>query len=235
MTTASAQRPRKDQVRNREALVAAAREVFAEYGIDGPLDAIAKRAGLGNATLYRHFPTRLDLIVEILHVNLGRSEAALAEAEACPTGWEGLTMYLEWLFAEQIDNPACRMSTLRAVHAGENSEVDRLRDKTFAELQTLLTRAKQEGACRADRWIEDIFLFLALNEFLFLGLNEPLGHGGHRDPASASRRFLDLCIASLAATPAAVPCGASEPDTVLALRRTLGHELAGLPNQDGNL
>jgi hypothetical protein len=79
--------------------------------------------------------------------------------------------------------------------------------------------------------MEDIFLFLALNEYLFLGLNEPVGHG---EPASAFRRFLDLCIAAFAATLAAVPRRVSEPDTVLALRRTLGHELAGLPTKTGD-
>ena len=54
---------RADAQRNRSLLVAAAREVFTERGVDAPLDEIARRAGIGNATLYRHFPTRRDLIV----------------------------------------------------------------------------------------------------------------------------------------------------------------------------
>lgn len=224
-SNARQQRPRQDQLRNRQALLSAARDVFAQHGIDGPLDAIAKRAGLGNATLYRHFPTRLDLIVEVLLANLARSEAALVKAARRPTGWDALTSYLRWLFAEQLDNPAY-MSALRAVPAGQNADVDRLRDTTLAQLQQLLDRAKAEGSVRADRWIEDVFLLLALNELL--------GQGGQSDPASASRRFLDLCLAALATTPRPAPRRPSVPNTIQALRRTLGHELAGLPYQDLN-
>lgn len=58
-------RPRADALRNRAALVAAATDVFAEHGTDAPLDDIARRAGVGNATLYRHFPTRRDLVVAV--------------------------------------------------------------------------------------------------------------------------------------------------------------------------
>lgn len=211
-------RPRRDQERNRHSLIAAASEVFAERGLDAPLDAIVKRAGLGSATLYRHFPHRRDLIVEVLMINLARSERALADALEGESGWDGLTTYLAWLFAEQIQNLAY-MNALRAVSAGQNPEVDRLRDQTLTQLQELIGRAKTEGRFRADRWIEDVFLILALNE--------QLAHAGHTDPASASQRFLELALASLANdTP--VDHEPSAPRTVLALRRTLGHELAGL-------
>src|SRR5437762_2476441 len=53
---------RSDAARNRASLVVAAREVFGERGLDAPLDEIARRAGVGNATLYRRFPTRQGLI-----------------------------------------------------------------------------------------------------------------------------------------------------------------------------
>jgi AcrR family transcriptional regulator len=56
---------RADARRNYETLLAAAKDVFAEDGPDAPLDDIARRAGLGNATLYRHFPTRRDLLVAV--------------------------------------------------------------------------------------------------------------------------------------------------------------------------
>ncbi|HYS35566.1 MAG TPA: helix-turn-helix domain-containing protein, partial [Pseudonocardiaceae bacterium] len=55
-------RLRADAERNRAALAAAAREVFAEQGLDAPLEHIAKRAGVGIATLYRNFPTRATLL-----------------------------------------------------------------------------------------------------------------------------------------------------------------------------
>lgn len=56
---------RADGRRNREALVTAATKVFAEFGADAPLDDVARRAGVGNATLYRHFPTRRALLAAV--------------------------------------------------------------------------------------------------------------------------------------------------------------------------
>ncbi|MFD0527883.1 helix-turn-helix domain-containing protein [Kitasatospora arboriphila] len=72
---------RRDARRNREALAAAAADVFAELGLDAPLDVIARRAGVGNATLYRHFPTREDLIGEVFRP----AAAVLAEAARKPS------------------------------------------------------------------------------------------------------------------------------------------------------
>jgi AcrR family transcriptional regulator len=56
---------RADAVRNRESLVSAARSAFLEHGCDAPLDDVAKRAGVGAGTLYRHFPTRNDLLAAV--------------------------------------------------------------------------------------------------------------------------------------------------------------------------
>jgi len=61
---------RIDATRNRAALVTAARRLFDERGIDVPLDEIAKRTGVANATLYRHFPTRAELIVAVYATEL---------------------------------------------------------------------------------------------------------------------------------------------------------------------
>src|SRR5947208_2495681 len=65
MSPDSKRPPRADASRNAARLLAAAREVLAEAGNDVALDAIARRAGVGNATLYRHFPTRGDLLVAV--------------------------------------------------------------------------------------------------------------------------------------------------------------------------
>lgn len=214
-------RPRKDQLRNREALLTAAREEFAIHGVDAPLDAIARRARLGNATLYRHFPNRLALITEILRLNLQRSASVISEASQQATGWDGLVEYLSWHFGEQLDN-AAYMSALRAVPAGRDTAIDAMRDQTVAALEKLISRAKAEGVMRADRWIEDIFLALALNE--------ALANAGYRDLRSASLRFLELTLSALASHPMP-PDSTGEPETILALRHTLGHELAGLSDR----
>ncbi|MER7035406.1 TetR/AcrR family transcriptional regulator, partial [Streptomyces albidoflavus] len=61
-----ATRPRADALRNRERIVTAAREMFVEFGPDVPLDEVARRAGVGNATLYRNFPVRAALTHEVV-------------------------------------------------------------------------------------------------------------------------------------------------------------------------
>jgi hypothetical protein len=124
------------------------------------------------------------------------------------------------LFGEQMDNPAY-MSALRAVPDGVNEEVDRLRHQTLDALEALIARAKAEGDMRADRWLEDVFLFLALNEHLT--------HAGHRDPRMASRRLLELVLDTLAVPHPERVSVPEEPDTILSLRRSLGQDLAGLP------
>lgn len=80
-------RTRADAVRNRERIVAAARDVFVEYGSDAPLDEIARRAGIGNATLYRHFPDRQALAhAVLLGVVTRTADHAAAEAAEVVAG-----------------------------------------------------------------------------------------------------------------------------------------------------
>jgi len=72
---------RADAARNADRLLAAARELVAEQGNEVPLDEIAKRAGVGNATLYRHFPTRADLLVAVYADEVDRLVRLAAEAD----------------------------------------------------------------------------------------------------------------------------------------------------------
>ncbi|MDT9682296.1 helix-turn-helix domain-containing protein [Streptomyces sp. TRM76323] len=69
---------RKAAARNRAALLAAAREVYAEYGLEAPLSAIARRAGVGQGVLYRHFPDRAAVATAILEENVRQVEHAAA-------------------------------------------------------------------------------------------------------------------------------------------------------------
>lgn len=214
-------RPRTDQRRNRQALLNAAREVFAEYGLDAPLDDIAKRAGLSNATLYRHFSDRCGLIIEVVLGSLSRYEQALTEALAQDSGWSGFTSFLKWLFTEQV-NEVNQLAALRAIPPGENAEVDRLRLKTLNAFEELIARAKSEGTFRPDRWVEDVFLMLFLNEHLARLRETP--------QRAASQRLLELTLAALSTRDAArITQPSREPDDILTLRHTLGHDLAGLP------
>ncbi|MFJ7209049.1 TetR/AcrR family transcriptional regulator [Streptomyces sp. NPDC098789] len=75
-------RPRADAVRNRERILLAAREMFVEFGAHAPLDEIARRAGIGNATLYRHFPERADLVHRVVLFVMDRVAAHAEDALA---------------------------------------------------------------------------------------------------------------------------------------------------------
>lgn len=209
--------PRSDQLRNRQILVEAARVLFAEQGLDVPLDTVAKRAGLGNATLYRHFPDRRALIVEVLLVHLARHQETMSEALGCQTGWEGFRMYFEQVFIEEASNMGY-LSALRAVPEGESAEVDRMRRTVLRGFEELIERAKAEGSFRADRWIEDVLLMLFVNEHLIRRERE--------EAVAASRRLFALALDTLSIRQEfGEP---REPVEVLTLRRTLGNSLAGL-------
>ncbi|MER7557094.1 helix-turn-helix domain-containing protein [Nocardioides sp. NPDC126508] len=80
--TSPGNRIRSDAVRNRDLLVAAAREVLAEQGLNAPMSAVAKRAGVGQGTLYRHFPDRLTLATAVLEENVRDIERVAARPDA---------------------------------------------------------------------------------------------------------------------------------------------------------
>src|SRR5215212_5554347 len=75
---------RADAARNREAIVEAARAVFAEHGLDAPLDESAKQAGTGNATLYRRFPTRGDLVAAMQARYRGIADLVTMDVSSAP-------------------------------------------------------------------------------------------------------------------------------------------------------
>ncbi|MFC5953477.1 TetR/AcrR family transcriptional regulator [Streptomyces pratens] len=82
--------------RNRAALVAAAREIYAEQGLDAPLSAIARRAGVGQGVLYRHFPDRAAVTTAVLEENVRQVEQAAAAEDATLAGVLGvLTWHLK--------------------------------------------------------------------------------------------------------------------------------------------
>ena len=92
---------RADAARNRAAIVGAARAVFAEQGLDAPLDEIASRAGTGNATLYRRFPTRGDLVAAVFADRMAEHLDAVEAGLADPDPWSGFASYVETVAAMQ--------------------------------------------------------------------------------------------------------------------------------------
>jgi AcrR family transcriptional regulator len=151
---------RQDAQRNRELVLAAAREVYAEQGVEAPLDVIARRAGVGNATLYRRFPDRAALIEAVFRDRLLATIEAGEEARGEEDAWAGLNGYLERVFAGLAEDRGTTdlmttgiegVPTLDAVHA-HNAET----------LRVLLTRCGSDGTVRTDLSPEDLLFALAV-------------------------------------------------------------------------
>src|SRR3954451_7197238 len=89
---------RKDAVRNHALILDAAQEVFAEQGLDAPLEDVARRAGIGIGTLYRRFPTRSELVEAVLTAKAAKYLQAACEAMKADDPWTGFSSYIERIF-----------------------------------------------------------------------------------------------------------------------------------------
>jgi len=95
---------RADAARNRERIVAAAQEVFAEWGLNAALEKIARRAGVGIATLYRRFPTRANLIAASFERKMADYAAAAEQALENPDAWAGFCWLINKFCAMQASD-----------------------------------------------------------------------------------------------------------------------------------
>ncbi len=154
-----AQRPRADALRNRERIVSAAREMFVESGPEVPLDEIARRAGVGNATLYRHFPDRTELIhhvvVSVLSRTADRARAVIAE-EADP--FDALRRFVHAAADERI-GALCPM--LADGFDREHPELLAGRERLEGAVDSLMRRARQAGRLRDDVAVGDLLVALS--------------------------------------------------------------------------
>lgn len=149
-------RRRTDARRNRERLVEAATTLFTARGVDAPLDAIAREAGVGNATMYRHFPTReaiLEVVLRQLHEQLGRRAQELLRAN--PPG----EAFARWL-AEFLDYTQSLLGLPEPIMSAMRDETSALyascaRMRVFAG--RLLGRAQDAGELRREIVVDDVF------------------------------------------------------------------------------
>jgi AcrR family transcriptional regulator len=133
---------RKDAARNRELLIAAAREVFAERGLEASLDDVAKHAGLGVGTAYRHFANKYELAEAILAEAIDRMVALAQRAAAADDPWDGIVMFLESTAEAQTTDRGLR-EVLMGIHNPERME--QVSDRFSEPLRTLIDRGKRAG------------------------------------------------------------------------------------------
>ncbi|MFD3824331.1 TetR/AcrR family transcriptional regulator [Streptomyces sp. NPDC058625] len=191
---AAAAELRADARHNRDRILEAAREAFTTQGIDVPLTAIARRAGVGAATLYRRFPTRASLVTEAFAEQLARCVTLLDEALEDPDPWHG--------FCSAIEKVCVMQATDRGFTAAFLSQfpdtVDYEREHTRAEngLAQLVRRAKDAGQLRDDFDPADITLLLLANSGI-VGESQQVS-------LAASRRLVAYLLQSFRAGHAAL-------------------------------
>jgi AcrR family transcriptional regulator len=186
---------RSDALDNRERILDAARAVFATEGLHVPMREIARRAGVGPATLYRRFPTKEMLATEAFMDQMRACEVIVEEGLADPDPWHGFCLVIERtceLHARDRGFTAAFMSAFPNAMDFAAS-----REYTLNVIAELARRAKAAGHLRPDFVLDDLILVLMANDGIHT--TSPAGR------VAASRRFAALAIQAFRASPDASP------------------------------
>jgi AcrR family transcriptional regulator len=184
MRSTATRKPRADALRNRERVLEVAKAAFTRQGANASLEEIARQAGVGTGTLYRHFPTRDALIEGVYRNEVEKLAAAAARFAETMSPLEALRAWMlllvEYIAAKHIIAPA-----LNTIAGGPS----RLHEGTRGMIQTamdeLVTRAKKSGDLRED--LEGNDLLRAL-----IGVSHV---GSGLDWQQSARRLVDILIA----------------------------------------
>lgn len=159
MNESTARPARADSVRNRQLLIEAAREVFAARGFDATLDDIAKHAGLGTGTAYRHFPNKQSLAAEVLSDATTQIVTDARDALDVADPWVGLVQFFQRVAERQAADRGL-YETLTG--QGDAEEQARIWPQVISAVTELFTRAQQAGAVRKDAAPQDIAAMFAM-------------------------------------------------------------------------
>ena len=178
---------RADARRNRERVLAAATEVFAEQGAEASVAEIARRAGVGAGTLFRHFPTKHDLLLATLEVGFDDVQAAIEQAASLDDGWQGLVHVLTVCAEIQARDRGFLESV--GPELFQEPTLQRRNAERMASLSVVLERAQADGLVRDDLRAEDVpFLISAVG-----GATGKCSRGGAIDP-ELWRRYLGIVL-----------------------------------------
>jgi len=180
----TARKPRTDALRNRERILEVAKAAFTRQGANASLDEIARQAGVGAGTLYRHFPSRDELIEGVYRNEVEKLAAAAARfAETMPPlealrAW--MLLLVDYIAAKHIIAPA-----LNSVVGGPSRLYEGSRTMIQGAIDELVKRAKKSGDLRRD--LDAFDLLRAL-----IGVSH-VGSGA--DWQQSARRLVDILIA----------------------------------------
>ena len=145
---------RRDAIERREQLITAAQREFASQGVNGSLEAIARDAGVAIGTLYRHFPTRLDLLMAAFEPRLQEFLEGATKAMQIGDPWDGFVAYLENLFRVQAGDRGFNDFLSRRFPT--STETERIHDQMCQQIESVLVRAQTAGQARPDIALADI-------------------------------------------------------------------------------
>lgn len=140
---------RADARRNRELLIDAAREVFSAQGAGASMEAIAKAAGVGVGTLYRHFPNRLDLVEAVYQTDVGELWDTAQRVSADLEPWPAVEAFFE-AFLRYARTKQALMSELQQAFEKKPELRPRARGMLESSFDLVIDRAKAAGAVRPD-------------------------------------------------------------------------------------
>lgn len=144
---------RADARRNRTAVLDAARKLFFEEGMDAGMDQIARKAGVGVGTVYRHFPHKSDLVIALVHEHFARLAEAAADALEDEDAWGAFCEFMRWSVETASKERAIGEFLGSSPELGEiEVEQTGLAERT----EKLIRKAQRQGKMRKDVVVEDV-------------------------------------------------------------------------------
>jgi len=173
---------RADAVRNREKVIAAAEQVFAEHGVEAGIPEIAEKAGVGKGTIYRNFESKDDLVAAILIRRLNRlDEDIVAALDSDDPGKA---------FRDVLREAAARANFLSFPAGSYGTDsipgLVEVKARVTSDMERLIRKGRKAGAIRKDARVEEVWV-------LFGGVCRTLGDAGEKDP-KVWRRHTDLVV-----------------------------------------
>jgi AcrR family transcriptional regulator len=185
--TSLPRRPRADAIRNREKVLAAARAAFAEHGSDAQMEDVARRAGVGVGTVYRHFATKQALAEALVEERFATIVANAQQLLEDPDPWRAIERSFEFCATTQERDRSVADVLATVAGRGATGPPEHLRDELNAITERMLARARAAGAIRPDLTADDMpALYCALASVVMAGVAD-------------WRRYLELMLAGLRA------------------------------------